>query len=296
MLAVCFHGQTRYSDVAKLIQSWSKTFHEERWGDIVHFLETARPVLLTMRTTWNERNYTEGILASEAGAQQAQQQQSDTRVDARAKGAFNVSVLTAILKNNKWFAYLDMVIAFHRIPTIVSNWAESCSCHGQRGKNMAVSVAGGGAPASAMALPQSKFGVKSSSETGSVVFKACPLKSCRLPELAAGTLQEVVSHQLDETIRQMMETTKHFLKPDEWSVLISDSESARAHLLFILQVKTDCASRLPRKAAGMSHADEKVAKTCARSCKAEYDAMSSALREPSSSLRAKLGANGPLQL
>ena len=78
LLATCFHGSYRYASVAKLIADWSLSLHEERWGDIVHFLKAARPALLTLRRTWNEERFNKGMLL-----------QQDIDMDT-GKGASNV--------------------------------------------------------------------------------------------------------------------------------------------------------------------------------------------------------------
>ena len=277
LLATCFHGSYRYASVAKLIADWSLSLHEERWGDIVHFLKAARPALLTLRRTWNEERFNKGMLLQQdidmdtgKGASNVQalggtaQEQPETEPQERlerGRGTFSAGLLTQTIKSNKWFAYLDMVVALHDIPTAVSNWAESCACHGGRGKQL-------------------QLRVDAAVGNSAVEAKSCPLKGCRLPELVTGGIEKVMNKAMTSASASLNES-REFLTDEDWSSLVSDFENARVHALFVLGIKTDFAKRLPWKLAGLAATSENDAAQCYRESLILYDAMEPQLQSQS---------------
>jgi hypothetical protein len=258
VIARCFKNVPHYASLELLLQDWTGTIHEERWGDIVNFLFKARPVLLGLRAVWNEAAYRQNITeqerdeGEEPGGQQRQPGQ----------GVFSPAMLTQTLRSNKWFVYLDFVLAVHNLPTHLTRWAEACGCHGGAKKTL------------------------------SVAKVACPMKGCKVPEMACGDLGALASDLFDQALLLLLEK-RHYLSDSEWSDIISDFESARGHVIFVLQVKTDFAKRLPWLCAGLAHRDEDKAKQCFRQCVHAWESLNPEQQGCSHYLSKRLLAVGP---
>lgn len=266
LLAICFRKDNKCTPVAKRVQNWSSTIHEQRWGDIINFLIEARPVLVSLRSRWNESSYLAGH-ANEDGEEgnldpnMGDASNEDVR---RARASFNPRMFTQMLQSNKWFMYLDLVLAIHRVPDCMGHWAEACACHGGKKKKIRVE----------RATANSEF-----------LERPCPLKGCRLPEMACGALVKIAHNALKNCYAELL-NGKHFLSDEDWSDIIVDYESARAHVLFALHVKTDFCKRLPWRLAGLATAscppdDESEVKRCFRDCARDFDTLSLPLQEQS---------------
>jgi len=171
------------------------------------------------------------------------------------------AMLTQTLRSNNWFVYLDFMLAIHNLPTHLTRWAKACSCH------------------------------SGARQTMSVAKVACPLKGCKLPEMASGDLGGLATNLFDQALVLLLEK-RHYLSDSEWSDIISDFESARGHVMFALSVKTDFAKRLPWLCAGLAHKDEDKAKLCFRQCVHAWESLSQEQQGCSHYLSKRFLANG----
>ena len=127
-------------------------------------------------------------------------------------------------------------------------WAECCPCHtkdfglpGPRGQGR-----------------RSRFLARTEQHT-------CPLKGRRGAELATGQLDKWVHRLLDvASSRFTVALRTAGLQQEQQGIIVSDLAQARAHLVFILQVKMAHWGRLPYLLFGLAHHSPMVAVAAAK--------------------------------
>ena len=102
----------------KDIQRWSHTLYEERWREVVSFVEALLPLLPCLRATWSEGRFSVACA-------------KDGRVAAvKENCTFNEHTLTETLYSSFFDRFAAMIFAVESLGKKLGSWAESCPCHG----------------------------------------------------------------------------------------------------------------------------------------------------------------------
>ena len=162
------------------------------------------------------------------------------------------------------WAYAHMLLEVSGTVTRIMAWAETCPCHHQlvaaESKHMRKSLyrqcaRGGGT--------QGSVNVAS-------VCDSCPMKSRRLPEIAAGDLQEVLDEALATSSVSVLRRCAGLPEVDR-TMVMADMRHGQQLLQYSLQLKLAPAQRLPLVLAGLAHHDGSKAPKCAHQALQQFD-------------------------
>ena len=93
----------------------------KRWGEVVNFCKRLASFLPLIRCCWNERAYLGNVRGDE---------EDDTGERRRSETRFSPERFSAVLKDPMFFGYFDMILMLSGCIEQISQWAESCPCHG----------------------------------------------------------------------------------------------------------------------------------------------------------------------
>ena len=217
------------------------------WVVEVHdFCVSVRSRLLILRITWDEKSWRDGVGAGGAGDD----------------GEFKPQLITELLCDPYFFAYLDTVLALGDIPAALSGWAEGCCCHedlllgerkGKRSKKI-------------------RLAFKHS-------MADCPMKGKRLPELAVGALEPFCEKISSFAITDLMVNHQPWLQAEDWAKIVNIFELGKSTLWTGLQVKLDFAKRLPWRLAALTHHDQDIARFHTKEIVSFFDSQDSATQD-----------------
>ena len=93
----------------------------------------------------------------------------------------------------------------------------------------------------------------------------CPLRGRRAPELAAGTIQQVIADIMAGQASVFVYTQSWVsnLSASDAKIVVTDLDVGKNRMLSSLQTKFAHWESLPYKLAGLGHIDENVARSCA---------------------------------
>jgi hypothetical protein len=132
------------------------------------------------------------------------------------------------MKDNLFFAFLDMIIALGELPESLAGWAEGCCCH----KDL---LAGHRRQARMQNL---RAAFHHSAGT-------CSMKGKRLPELVAGSFNQYFDRVCEVALTELMMGCRVHLSEEQWAIVLQNFEAGKAVLWGGLKVKTDFVKRLP---------------------------------------------------
>ena len=87
-----------------------------RFGAVHQFCRKLKPWVPTLRLAWNEHFFVTGCMSDSLK---------------RPEGTdFSPAFMSDVMKDNAFFAYLDMVLSWQGIVEALASWTEGCPCHG----------------------------------------------------------------------------------------------------------------------------------------------------------------------
>ena len=212
-----------------------------RFGAVHQFCRKLKPWVPTLRLAWNEHFFVTGCMSDSLK---------------RPEGTdFSPAFMSDVMKDNAFFAYLDMVLSWQGIVEALASWTEGCPCHGN-----ALRDAGSAAAR--------RKRLKEAYEEPST----CKMKGRRLPELIAGELHKTFQDLAASSLQQLCLHSQVYVPVTEWSKILDDFSIARAHIESVLRVKFDWLERLPWVLAALAHPNPDVARRFGLRAVQMYDA------------------------
>ena len=212
------------------------SLYENRWNEIYDFCIAVRDRLLVMRPSWSEARWRAAV------------------VNSKDDGTFQPRMITELLRNNYFFAYMDTIIAIGSVPQSLGSWAEGCCCHedlliGERQDRRRKKL-------------RRAFNEKATD---------CPMRGKRLPELSVGALQPYFDEICGTAISHLLLDHHPYLQDHLWTKVVNMFELGKAALWAGLKVKLDFAERLPWKFASLTHHDAAQAVSHAKDILQDFD-------------------------
>ena len=241
LYTTCVQGRAPVRD-EKLWQHSPPNLYEQRWGQVVAFLQRALPMMKVLRGAWNKDLYQ----APGSGAGQ----------DASAGIVFDVNLFSHTLASPRFFLYSEMILQLHSLCGDLQGMLESCPCHSHllhgKGQSQRLSVL---------------------KEDYDADVGSCVLAGMRAPELAAGFLQQ----QLVVTKRQRRDLLLELASGAQgsvgcWPAVLKEYDEGALFMEAALEVKIAFWHKLPYCLAGLAHIHSSVAQQCAQHCIDTYEA------------------------
>ena len=153
------------------------------------------------------------------------------------------------------WAYAHMLCNLTAGITRIMAWVETCPCHHQlaRGETRHTRVRTYHSFASLDAEPTD---VRFSD------YEACPMKSRRGPEVAAGDLQVILDEAMAASSVEVLKSCAG-LEEEQRTRVLADMRHGQHLLRYSLQLKLTSAQTLPFLLVGLSHHDSRKARACA---------------------------------
>ena len=185
-------------------------------------------------------------------------------------------MITDMLQDAFFYGYSEMLLSLHGLLQEVSHWAEACPCH-------------------------QHLLDKRASTLERAVAASCPLRGKRAPEIACGSLQNVVAQLSQMRMGALLagQVSRLGLLPTSASVLdriASDFEKAKYHLLAALENKASCWTCLPWLLIGVGHHNVAQSRAAADRSLQAFDKLEDDAKVHQHSVTLRLlGAGSPLR-
>ena len=114
----CVHGSDLQNRSHELLSHKLGSLYMKRWSEVVRFCRRLFDVLPIIRSCWDENKFQ--FMSGVSGGDEGQRKDSYQ---------FSPNRLTVVLRDDLFFAYLDMVLRLAGMLEHLGNWAESCPCH-----------------------------------------------------------------------------------------------------------------------------------------------------------------------
>ena len=234
----CVKQSPAHSQADALLSANFGSLYLSRFGAVYHFCRKLKPWVPVLRLAWNEQKFIAGCLSDSLN---------------RPEGSeFSPSCMSAVMRDNAFFAYLDMVLSWQGIVEGLASWTEGCPCHGNLLRDAGSSA-------------QRRKWLKDAYEEAST----CKMKGRRLPEFIGGELHEDLA---SISLQRLCFDSQVYVPPEEWSKILDDFAIAGAHIESVLRVKFDWLERLPWVLAALAHPDPDIARRFGSRTVQMYDA------------------------
>ena len=213
---------TRYEIYKKKFDKFGQTLYEERWHEVLQFLEKINPLLQTLILTFDVQKYLSGV---DYDASRDTQAAAEERQDAR-KGfvKFSPYMLKESLSSGLFLTYHAAMLATERIPNRLAQEGEMCPCHKFLMKSLHLSLY------KRELLTEKHYGVPG----------PCPMAGKNLPELCGGYLEEALEEEAElqeQRLRGVSYRGAPQPTPADWSIVTEDFNAQKLHILMELRQK-----------------------------------------------------------
>ena len=234
ILATCFEG-TPFDVHRGLVEHFTCTLYEERWGAVSEFCREVMAPLAVLRRCWSQSQY--------EGRGEAADLERRWVKDAGSR-AFVPSELTNVLGSARFRHYNYMVVKLNVIPTRLMGWFDGCPCH----HNVVRSA-------------KTLYMRHRLLQEYGLDCNGCPCSSCRAWEVIDGRVDDVVKElgaQCESDIMAAVDVKgadglTEPLMPADLSDIIRDYHSGLAFIQFNLDLRLSWRKQLPWMIMGMSH-------------------------------------------
>ena len=247
LLATCFANgpQRAFLD---LYSSFSCGVYRGRWGSLVEALRALLPLERSLRFAWDKDRF---LFGNPLGNEEA------VREGEGELKSVNVHKVDRAIRSDLFWAYTRALDMVGELLDEVCRWSESCPCHGRP--------------------PQLRGPDRHGGSRGNIRAQqrevTCPMSTCRAPELASGTLEQILSQLMGVAHGELLlDPLVSRLPDDERQLVLTDFVLARQHVAYFLRQKLLAPwKQLPYVVHGIAHADANVARACAQRALALYD-------------------------
>lgn len=164
----------------------------------------------------------------------------------------HISLIDTAICDEYWWSCLKVINTIYDAVRQSFAWAESCPCHYGRWEwdEDDDEVA-----------PKLKK-----------LWRSCPMRGRRLPELACGCFHEVLRDLLDKRLATLLLSFPPSVSKSQRASLAKEFEFRRMHLVFVLTLKLAAMEEAPRMIFGIAHHDAAQSREALQRCLASSSA------------------------
>ena len=224
LIATCFSDS-----IGMVLQADIRAFHGhiylERWGTVADCVPRLLKIRAALTSRWSIKKYNDGDVA-------AARRQDDP--DVPHPHSVRLDIADAAITSPGFWAYMLMLNVIAEVLDRLLHWIEGCSCHWSADWDSA------------------PFKLRQ-------LWKKCPLRGRRCPELAAGDFLQEATRLLDMgSARLSCLLGERLSGADRMGVLV-DFESGRYFLLYYFTLKTSFWTAPPWRIFAMAHVEPRKA-------------------------------------
>ena len=260
-VASCLMG-TPAEPLARRFKQFGHSLYEARWREVVAFIKALNELLPILCKTWDYEKYI-AYSDSKSEARQSQNEAQDRADKAAHLVEFNPQKLTGTIHSGLFFLFNEMILHVEKVPSRLAQRLEICVCH----EPLVVKMK----EFKKIQLMQLHYG------SG---VKSCPAQGMTLAEAVAEGLdsveQELKQHVIEDltSLQQLHGTTP--LSADDWEILTTNFDHAKAVILSNWKARTDYLRRIPWLFTGLACVDETKARAVGEKAIAQLENDSSA--------------------
>ena len=157
------------------------------------------------------------------------------RQEGGSEHGVDLTIVDTAITSSFFWGYVHMLQSLTHIVQSALGWCESCVCHGS--------------------LPVNDRTKKLQQQ-----WRACPLRACRAPELAAGGFMQLLRRLSSTSAGHLLASLPRDLHPPDRAALLSEFERGRSHLLFVLGLRLEHWRHPPWSVFGCGHIDPQISK------------------------------------
>ena len=246
LLSTCIQS----AEAAELIQAFSGTPYEQRWGTVVHATHSVLRLKTILQQNWNLQQYTFGkSLSKDAGEEEEEMR-------------LRVQLADSAIRSQEFWLYTHMVDLLGDMLARLELLAESCCCHVPSAQVTALAR-----------------GHTSCQDMELFRCEGCPLRGRRAPELATGDFH-VALHTLAEQSYQALLALGWQATQIELTRVLEDFVKARGFLTASLELKLGPWLQLPYLIAAVAHPQNSKARAGVRKACLLYDSAQPEAQHP----------------
>ena len=228
LLQSCFSGPIT-QHLQKDIKAFQVKLNTSRWGSIAVCVSELLKLEAALRYAWDSEKYG----SSRPGDPAAQHGSS-----------VDLSIVHDAISDPDFWGNLHMLESLAKVIHGCLTWIEGCPCHWELWD---------------MNEPRFPPDVQA-------VWRACPLRGCRAPEIAEGAFQRLLLDLSNKRASELLTTLPRELSPESRALLLQEFERARSHLVFMVSLRLDHWRKPPWCVFGCAHPSAHISKRFLRSC------------------------------
>ena len=158
-----------------------------------------------------------------------------------ADGGVEVSKVDECITSSDWWSAITVLLMLSKVLTMAVAWCVGCPCH---------------------------FGVEDecNCQRLSQLWKSCPMRGRRLPEIAAGAFTEYVKLTLESMKAKLVVDLPRDISAERRAGLVAEFERAGAMLLFTFTLKTSSLAVPPGLLFKCGHHNDVLARDALLKC------------------------------
>ena len=219
------------------IEAYSHKLQTIRWGSVAVCVEEIYKIRRELRFGWSRARFEQQGAASGRFVNV-----SEAACDSGHKDGVKLQVVDAAIASEFFWEYNRMLLTIMKTIKDAIVWIESCHCHHRL-------------------LQDTQLPARER-----VVYEQCPARGRRLPEVAAGDFLAAFGQSLDAASTRLLLTMHRDLTARERQIILDDHEQGKAHVSFVLALKTSHFQQKPWLAYGVGHHDIEKAHSCLARC------------------------------
>ena len=229
------------------ILRFGKTLYEGRWHEIINFLIALLPILPLVAACWSEDRF------GPPSHNVKQPVELDEQPAASRSGPrnFDRKLCTATLRSPLFHTYAWMLATLDGIPEAFVSWASGCRCHDGwcTGRHREQRTA----------IYRAHYGHGATT---------CPMAGRRAPELASGSVSQLLRALASSSILPASHEKAYFLTPEENAILHKDLSAGLDHICWALESKLRFWRQCPWMLCSLGHHDPSKVQENARQIQA----------------------------
>ncbi|CAE7354391.1 unnamed protein product [Symbiodinium sp. CCMP2592] len=229
LLKSCFSGPITQHLQQKEIKAFQVKLNTSRRGSIAVCVSELLKVEAALRYAWDSEKYG----SSRPGDAAAQHGSS-----------VDLSIVNDAISDPDFWGNLHMLESLARVIQGCLTWIEGCPCHWELWD-----------------IKDLEF-----PKDVQAVWRACPVRGCRAPEIAEGALKRLLLDLSNKRASELLTTLPRELSPESRALLLQEFERARSHLVFIVNLRLDHLRKPPWCVFGCAHPSANVRKRFLRTC------------------------------
>jgi hypothetical protein len=222
-----------------VLQSFTATLSEHRWGYIVDSCKSVEQVEAVLRLTWD------------LGKLRGRDGQGGDGVSTK-----DIETMHKFVTSSLHWSYLRMLLCLAKILDLISAFLQSCPCHSTK----------------LMQIANESWHMRFRAFTESMkdhLKRPCPMKGRRAPELAAGKLHALIESWLTRGFGEVMQLAQ-CLPANERTHIVEDWRAGRGRIEFALRFKFAFTQTIPFLLCSMCLPDENTARDTMRQALQQY--------------------------